>query len=136
MSEERLEVMRGHLQECFNHFSTHFALQVPKQSREIGMLKMRIATFCGVTTQSISRWLNEKILPEGETRIKLMCYLNMVGYRIIELDRLSPPVSLGNFVELIGFDLLSSRDAVTLLGYSTTSSLYDVINVMPGQVKR
>jgi hypothetical protein len=54
-----------------------------------------------------------------------MCYLDMVGYRVIELERM--PKVRRNFAELVGYGLLSSDQAAEFLGYSSTSTLYQVL---------
>lgn len=126
MNGDRYEVFRGHLEECLGHFDTSFASSAPKGSRGATQVKKRVADFCGVTINSVSRWLNNTgSFPVGEPLIKLMCYLDTVGYRVIELERM-PKVRRG-FAELLGYGFLSSKQAAEFLGYSSTSTLYQVL---------
>lgn len=126
MNEDRPEVFRGHFDECFKHLGTSLAARARKGSREAALQKKPVADFCGVTVNSVTRWLHSTgPLPIGEHYIRLMCYLDMVGYRVIELERM--PKGRRNFAELVGFGLLSSEQAIELLGYSYPSTLYQVL---------
>lgn len=127
MTEEKPEVFRGHFEECLRHLGTKLVSSAPKGSRRTTQVRRPIADFCGVSTISVGRWFDgiRSVLPIGEPLIKLMCYLDMVGYRVIELERMHS--TKRNFLELLGFGLLSSKQAVELLGYSSTSTLYQVL---------
>ena len=127
MSENNKEVFRGHLEECFQHLKKSLDSKVPKGSRGALMVKKPIADFCGIGVASVARWFRHAgLLPIGEPLIKLMCYLDMVGYRVIELERM-PKVRRG-FVELVGYGLLSGDQAIGLLGYSENSTLFKVLH--------
>lgn len=131
MVEESPEIFRGHFGECIKHLGASIVLQTPKGSRGAAEARKPLADFCGVTIASVARWFHSSgTLPVGEPCIRMMCYLNMVGYRVIELERM--PRVLRNFAELVGFGLLSSEDAAELLGYSTTSTLYQVLHGQQG----
>ncbi len=108
------ELFRGHLDECLNHLSIRITYA----------LRKRMADFCGIADKSAARWFNETI-PIGETRIKLMCWLEIEGYVIIELERMRK--TRRNFAELIGFGILSGKQASELLGYNRASALYQVL---------
>lgn len=126
MNEDKQEVFRGHFEECIKHFGISLASRAPKWSRGAAQAKKPVADFCGVTMNSVTRWLHGTgSFPVGEPYIKLMCYLDMMGYRLIELERM--PKVRRNFTELVGFGLLSSEQAAELLGYSNTSTLYQVL---------
>jgi len=83
-----------------------------------------MADFCGVAAKSAARWFNGTI-PIGEARIKLTCWLEMMGYVIVELERMRK--SRRNFAELIGFGILSGQQASEILGYHKASALYQVL---------
>ncbi len=126
MNEDRHEVFRGHLEECLRHLGTSLASSMPKGSRGAAQAKRPVAEFCGVTIDSVTRWLHGTgSFPIGEPLIKLMCFLDMVGYRVIELERM--PKVRRNFAELVGYGLLTSDQAAEFLGYSSTSTLYQVL---------
>jgi hypothetical protein len=115
------EVFRGHLDECLKHLDSQLA-GIALCHRESA--RKPIADFCGVTTDTVRRW-QQGTQPSGETLIKLMSYLDAVGYRIIELERMSKPRR--NFAELIGFGLISSNDAALSLGYVRPSNLHPIL---------
>lgn len=130
-SQVRTEVYRGHFPECFKHFRTRFAARVPKGSPRALQEKQPIADFCGVKVDSLTRWLNTgKRLPVGEQHIKLMCYLDLIGYRVLELENMS--TTIRNFAELIGYGIFSGPQAAKLLGYSAPTSLYTVLDGVYG----
>lgn len=54
-----------------------------------------------------------------------MCYLQMIGYRVIEWEKI--PVARRNFAELLGFGILSVEQARVIIGYSTTTTTYQVL---------
>jgi len=127
--QETKEVFRGHFEECLRHLSLKLAATVPKGSKEAPKMKQPIADFCGASVGSVTRWMRggntPGAIPVGANFIKLMCYLDMVGYRVIELERM--PKGHRNFAELIGYNLLDIDDAVALLGYTNSSTLYQVL---------
>jgi hypothetical protein len=126
VSEERQEVFRGHLEECFRHLEAGIISRTRPVSRARTAEKRKIANFCGVDVSTISTWMRTpKLVPQGIQFVKLMHYLDFIGYRVIELDHM--PKGRRNFAELIVFGLLSVEDAIKLLGYSTPSSLYGVL---------
>ena len=109
MNKDEYEIFRGHLEECVRHLGTRLVSGMPYSPRGIAKKLKPIADFCGVTNRSVSRWLVARRFPVGEVLIKFSCYLDMIGYRVIELERM--PKSRRNFAELIGFGVLSSRQA-------------------------
>ena len=125
MNEDKHEVFRGHLEECLKHLGNTLDSRAPRGSRGAARAKKPIADFCGVEIKSVNRWLQGTSFPVGEQRIKLMCYLDMVGYRIIELERMSK--GRRNFAELVGYGLLTSEKAAEFLGYAKTSTVYQVL---------
>lgn len=122
---KRQEVFRGHLEECFKHLGTTLGSRMPKGSPGVRQIKESIAGFCGVTVDTVTRWQKGRLFPIGEILIRLMCYLDLVGYRVIELERM--PRFRRGFVELVGFGLLSGQEVAEFLGYATPRSLYRVL---------
>ncbi|MDD2913593.1 MAG: hypothetical protein PHS29_03090 [Candidatus Pacebacteria bacterium] len=129
MQDERVEIFRGHTEECLQNYSLLFSKKTQKNSLIV------IADFCSVSTGTVKRWLSSEGLPVGETLMKLMCFLDAIGYSIIELERM-PKVQRG-FIELIAFGFFSGKEAADAIGYSTASSLYQVLqgNGEPGKEK-
>lgn len=125
-NEESQEVFRGHLEECLGHLGASLASRASEDSQEVIRTKKVIADFCGVMADSVSRWFrSDGPRPVGEPLIKMMCYLDMAGYRVIELERM--PKVRRHFAELIGFGYLSGEQAAELLGFTTASNLYQVL---------
>lgn len=125
--DDSQKVFRGHLKECMQHFTRNFIERYPRGSKGAAEAKSPIADFCGVSVGSVTRWLyRDERLPLGEALIKLMFFLDMIGYEVIEIERL--PDERRNFAALIGFGLLSSEEATSLLGYAQTSILLNVLH--------
>lgn len=124
-SNETPEVFRGHVDECLGHLGNMLATSIPKGSKGAAQVKRPLADFCGVSTACVQRWLRNSSLPIGEQRVKLMCWLNMAGYRVIGLERM--PKIRRYFLELVGFGLISGKQAAELLGYTTVSRVYEVL---------
>lgn len=123
---ERVEIMRGHLDECLGHFSKDLSAKVPKGSRRATTAKKPMADFCGIGVQTVTRWLNDgSSVPLGEQRLKLMFFFDLVGYRVLEIENMKP--TYRNFAGLIAFGLLTSDDAAKELGYSSQSSLFRIL---------
>lgn len=133
MNEERTEVFRGHLEECLRHLCGKFDAIGPRGSKGSRLVKKPMAEFCGVTVDSVVRWLHSSHPPVGEENIKLVCYLDFIGYRVIELERMPKPRR--GFFELIGYGIISSQQALEILGYSTTSQMYQVLQGNCGSSK-
>ena len=123
--KEPKEVFRGHLEECLQHFVVVFSNKWPKNGKGTDKAKKPIADFCGVSTNSVTRWFHTGKLPFGTAKIRLMCYLDMMGYKVLEIERM--PKDRKNFFELIGYSMLSIDEAAKLVGYSEPSTLYQVL---------
>lgn len=126
MTGERNEIARGHLDECLEHLGRTLASQFPARSKDIGRARIPIAKFCGVTTDSVKRWLTEGGIPEGINNLKLICYLDMLGYSVIELE--NHPADVRAFIELLGYGVMAPADAARLVGFGRTDRLFEVLN--------
>ena len=122
--DECHEVYRDHFAECLVHFSKWFNKKCPARSRGRSEKLKPLVDFCNVTVQTAQRWVdNPELVPKGEGLIKLTCYLDLHGYRIIEFERLHKV--LRNIAEVIGFGVLSAEQVGNIVGYPV-SSLYEV----------
>ena len=120
------EGFRGHLEESVRHLAARFLEVYQKGSREVTEAKQPMAEFCGVGIHTITRWLyHEGRLPKGDEAIKLMCFLEINGYKVIEFER--APQNCRNFAKLIGFGLITSQEATKMIGYTKISSLYKLL---------
>jgi hypothetical protein len=128
---EKQELFRGHLEECLQDLASKLAT-VTRGSPVAAKIKRFISDFCGVTANSVTRWLHQPAAapPIGGSLIKLMYFLDVTGYRVIELERI--PKARKNFGELIGLGIISAKDSADLLGYSRASSLYQVLQGREG----
>ena len=122
----QVEVFRGHWEECLKHLDTRITVKAPRGLPGAAQARKPLADFCGVKIPSVTRWFSGAILPNGTQLIKLLCYLDLMGYKVIELERMQP--GRRGFAELIGFGLLSIEQAAELIGYANTATLYQVLH--------
>ncbi len=124
------EVFREHLRECIEHFEKRFDAKVPAGSKGTTTTRKPMCDFLGINDASVRRILQGGSVPTGETLIKLVFYLDLHGYRVIEFERL--PKVVKNFAELIGFGILAGEEASTMLGYSYSWDFYTVFRGKKG----
>jgi len=120
-----MEVLRDHFEECFRHFGMRFNSMVSLGKHGRMKAMKPIMDFCDVTQQTAINWLNDESLPRGETFIKMTCFLDLNDYKVIEFERI--PKVTRHFAELIGFGVLSSKQATELVQYKSASNLYNAI---------
>lgn len=114
---------RGHVEECVRHLSARFLDAFPKGSKLSTERKRPIAEFCGVNIHAVDGWFfRGNHLPRGEHHLKLLCFLDLNGYKVIEFEGM--PLKCKNFAKLIGYGLIKSEDAIEMLGYTQTSELF------------
>jgi hypothetical protein len=125
---ERQEVFRDHFEDCLMHFANRFNAKMPQGKKGLVEARKPIADFCGASDATVRSWLSdcERRLPMGGLELKLKCFLDLNGYRIIEFERL--PKVIRNFAELIGFGILSIEEAGEVLGFSKCSTLYPILS--------
>lgn len=116
------EVMRGSLEECLRHWAREMDRTHPKGSHGSLGARKPLADFCGVSVHTASDWVLGKLLPKGETWFHLALWLQVKGYRVVELEQLTDLKR--NFAELIGLGICSAEEAAKIAGYSSTSQLY------------
>jgi hypothetical protein len=134
-TKERPEIYRGHLKECLLDLDKRLCAKFPKGSKGASFARKPVADFCGVEVQSIRRWLNpDGEIPTGELLFRLYCYMDMIGYRVIELER--TPAVRRQIVELIGFRLVTGDEASAKFGYTQSSSLYQVLQNKSGTTEQ
>ncbi len=120
------EVFRGHWDQCFDHFVDRFIRSAPRNAKGSQKAKEPIAAFCGVKSHTITRWIYEQgVKPVGDVALKLMCFLDIQGYRIIELERKKP--LFRGLLELIGYGILSAQKVAMELGYTEASRVYGML---------
>lgn len=125
MTERVPEVYREYFEECMRHFSSAFRGKVPKGKRGRSACMKPMADFCGVIGKTITGYLGGTSLPKGELYMRVICYLDLHGYRVIEFERL--PEVKQNFWELIGFSVISGEEAAALLNYPRVQDLFRVL---------
>jgi len=109
------ELMRGHFEECFKHLRGRFLERFPKGAKGSCQAREPIVAFCKVNPQTSTSWFYRGLLPLGENYIRLVCYLDMLGYTVIELERMS--AGRRGIFELIGFGVLTVDEAASSIGY-------------------
>lgn len=129
---EREEVFRGHFEECLDHLWHCFNAHFPKALRGTEKARQPIADFCGVEAKTVGEWMKGRSSIVGEGRIKLMCYLDLLGYRVIELEKLR---TMKELAEVIGYGVLTSKQVGELLGYVKIQDVYNVLLLKRGTSK-
>ncbi len=125
MTEERVEIFREHFGECLEHFSKRFVSKFPQGKKNRQESMKPIADFCGLAPKTLQRVIDHNQIPVGEGLIKLTCFLDLQGYRIIEFERLGKV--LRSLAELIGFAVLSPGEVTKLISYQQTSQIYTLL---------
>lgn len=125
VTDETPEVFRGHFDECLDLLGKELG-RFPKGTRAAGSAKKPIIEFCGVAQSTVKLWLNGMDLPRGVNRLKAICYLDLIGYRVIEFE--SHPSDVKGFIELIGYGVLDVAEAAQLIGFSQTGRIYEVLS--------
>src|SRR3989344_351324 len=126
MDDERPpEIFRGSWEECLRHFTQALEVANPPNSRGAMDARRPFAEFCGVIANTFTSWMTGRNKPVGPSLTKLMCLLDAMGYTVVELKKI--PQGKRGFFELLGYGVLSVGDAVKLLGYKESSTMYQVL---------
>lgn len=126
---DRDVAFRGHIEECLAHLNRSLEQRAAGRRRDVLAAERSIARFCGVQVQTVIRWRGAKHLPVGDQYFRLICYLDVAGYSVVELDRITG----GNrfAAELIGYGILTGQELATQVGYQV-STLYKVLRGAEG----
>lgn len=121
------EIFRGHTDECMRHLAADIAFRSPKGSKEAGKAREPIAKFCRVSINTVRTWFSgETRLPQGETLIRLICYLDMIGYKVIEFENMAK--AYRHYCELIAFGIIENfPEAAKLVGYADPWTMSQVL---------
>ena len=137
MSGENV-VFRGTMMACFDHFKRQFEKRHPKASKGASEAKEPLAAFCGVRYHTVTRWFGHEQLPQGEVQFRLICFLQVQGYIVNELQSLSA-TALG-LLELIGYGVLTVDQMCKHIGFPSTKQLFGVLrgqgNLVNGRAER
>lgn len=128
MGEGKLEKFCGHWEECLNHFYQEILSRFPERKKGISQLKEPVAHFCQVDVQTMTDWFKSRYKPRGISFLRLMLYLDMSGYRVLELEPPNMAKYRRYFIELIVFEVISIEEALQITGFTTPSNLYRVLN--------
>lgn len=125
----KAEILMGHMRECLTHYLTTILKGKPKGTEEAVAAKGPIAEFCGVIVPTVTTWVaNEELCPRGETLIKVMCFLDLLGYRLIQFE--SMPKLFRNFLELIGFGVITTKEAAELLEFKSIAAESEIYRIL------
>lgn len=83
-----------------------------------------MAEFAGVDKDTVRRWRNG-MPPVGRTLVKVRVVLDIAGYEVEEVQRLSEPMR--DFARSVGIGLISIESATELLDYANEKGVYDLI---------
>ena len=106
----------GDTSECF----TVLAQRHPKEV--IGPL---LAEFCGVTDDTVRRWLNQGKMPVGEGLLKLRTFLHLAGYTVDEL--VAVPRTVRDLIQVVGLGVRTPEQVREYLGYENIQDVYRVL---------
>ena len=123
--DETSHVFSGNFDDCWKHFVKAMSLRYPKGSRGVAKARKPLAEFCNVDSRTPDDWFNRNVMPIGGQWIKVAFFLEINGYRVRELVRVDQ--SRRNFMELIGYDIISGAEATSALGYAHSASLYSML---------
>lgn len=92
-------------EECFAHFTANH--------RDLDAIRV-LAEFCGVQMATVLKWIEDGPFPEGETLIRLRCFLELTGlYQIVEMYQRGEQVQwLAMGIALQVFSVDEAREAL------------------------
>ena len=124
--EERPEIFREHFEECIEHLARLFNSKFPGGKKDRYTPVKKMMDFCGIMAEgTIRRWfLSPKNPPVGVVALKLMCYLDLNGYRVIEFERM--PRNLRNLSELLGYSVITAEKVSDLLNCKQVSNVFGI----------
>jgi len=122
---ETLEVFRGHLDECVEHLKKCMDANAPKGLSGAMKARQPIADFCQTIPPTVAGWFAKRSKISGEFRIRMMCCLDTLGYRVLELEKLKNGKRM--LAELIGYGLLTTQQAVDSMAYTEAKKLFRFI---------
>ncbi len=104
------------------HLKAEFDSVVPRGTKGVFDQYRPIADFCKVTAVTVSRWFREgDSNPIGDTWIKMICYLDLIGYKVIELENMGK--TFRHIAEIVGYGLMTGEQVLVELDYSQSSRL-------------
>lgn len=127
---ERQEVFHGTFEDCLDHFKQCFNAHFPKGLPGAEKGRQPIVDFCGADHSTVRHWFSRSQRLEGLAKIKLMCFLDMLGYSVIELEKLK---DRRTFAELLGYRVITLQQAAERLGYAVPHHTYAFLKMKRGR---
>lgn len=106
----------GDTSECIAHFAATYAGQD---------CKVLMAEFCGVEPSTVQSWIAGQNEPTGDRITKLRVFLQLVGYRVHELDDLAR--SIRDLCTMVALGICSPEEVRDQLGYKNVQDVYRVL---------
>ncbi|MSU54416.1 MAG: hypothetical protein EXS48_01060 [Candidatus Staskawiczbacteria bacterium] len=125
MTDEQETKFFGHWDECLRHYAEDLSSRAPPNPKKAARLRNPMTQFCKVRSANVLRWFKQIVEPTGESILRVMFFLDLVGYRVSELEAM--PKYVRHFAELVVFNLLTMDEAARLIGYPTTHNLFPVL---------
>jgi len=123
---ETPEVFRGHFEECLEHLAKCFRNKFPKGSKGVFDACKPIAEFCKADPKTVKSWMEsngEKVT--GEKKIRLLCFLGMVGYYVLEVRDLGQTKE--NLLKIVAHDVLTAKQVADFCGYCNEQAIYRIL---------
>ena len=84
-----------------------------------------VANFCGVPTLRVQTWFKGEHFPHGVAMLKLRHFLMLVGYKVDELEELSPMAH--SVAGIIAYGIQSPEEIQIHLEFRDISSVYNTL---------
>lgn len=119
------EIFRGHFTECLQDLGARFNQAYPPKSRNrISHLK-RMTSFCGVALRTPRRWFLDDAKVVGEVYLRLVFFLDINGYKVIELERMQSSV-VRKVAELVAFNVITVDELCQVVGFAQQAEFFAI----------
>lgn len=125
ISSDNRNVFRGHLVECLEHFHDWLATLPMKGSGGSAEKRRMMSGFCQVSLNTVIAWLNGHQVPKGDPWLRLVCFLRLQGYSLVEFDRFAKLYQ--SIIELIGYGIMSVKEVSDVASLGCESHVYVVV---------
>lgn len=96
---------RGHIGDCLEDFGLKMNLLGRQKDLPNCEMFAPMAEFCRAHINSVNRWVRDKNVPIGDNLYRVVSYLLLQGYTVIEVDR--APESFRCVIEMLGYGMMT-----------------------------
>lgn len=113
--------LTGTLLECLSDY----AKRTSKHNRKSFKQKRDIAKLLGVNPQTIHKWLDRGILPNGERLLRLFFLLDVCGYQVREAESLHPIIKQAG--QVIAAGLMGANEMLARINLSSIDNFWRIL---------